>query len=149
MHTMPLYEWNMSSPEQWKKGPSDWAVLNRVSKLVQIRTDITSTRYVDALRKASSRTIETANYNKGPPAAYLNHQFGFRNKRATVGRVRRVTNVISGGTGRFKVSLRGVFIDVFDKIWHKGLLYGTTRTAAAPSGAHFLDVDPASYTEEF
>ena len=54
-----------------------------------------------------------------------NHQFGFRNKHATIEQVNRITNKIRNAFERKKYC-SAAFLDVsqaFDKVWHKGLLF--------------------------
>lgn len=51
------------------------------------------------------------------------HQFGFREKHATIDQVHRITNTIEKALEEKKVC-SAVFLDVtqaFDKVWHKGL----------------------------
>jgi hypothetical protein len=53
------------------------------------------------------------------------HQFGFRQKHATIEQVHRIINIINRAMGRNKYCT-AAFIDIsqaFEKVWYKGLLY--------------------------
>lgn len=59
-----------------------------------------------------------------------NHQFGFRQKHATVEQVHRVVNKISNDL-EDKKYCSAAFLDItqaFDKVWHEGLLYKLKHT---------------------
>lgn len=58
-------------------------------------------------------------------ALFPNHQFGFRNKHATIEQVHRITDIIEK-TLEEKMICSAVFLDVsqaFDRVWHEGLNY--------------------------
>ena len=57
------------------------------------------------------------------------HQFGFRNKYATIEQVHRLTNKIYSALKQKKFCT-AVFLDiekVFDKVWHEGLLFKVSQ----------------------
>lgn len=54
-----------------------------------------------------------------------NHQFGFRNKHATIDQVHRITNIIEKALEEKNIC-SAIFLDVaqaFDRVWHKGLIH--------------------------
>ena len=92
-------------------------------------TEVTSYRPISLLPILSKiieklllkRLIEMIKYRKLIPA----HQFGFRNKHATIDQVHRITDIIENALEEKKVCAARKTLDVaqaFDKVWHGGLL---------------------------
>jgi len=74
--------------------------------------------------------LKRINDEHDPSTLLLSHQFGFRERHSTIHQVHRIVNEIATSLEEKKYC-NAVFLDisqVFDRIWHPGLLFKLKHT---------------------